>query len=240
MKICLCYIMVPAVQELAALHSRFINSYLAFPPGVEHYTTIICNGSAPSDYQRSQFAQFPDLMFYERSNEGWDIGGFLEYSKYCGADMMICMGSNTFLNRAGWMKRFVEARQKHGAGLYGAFASYEIRPHLNTTAFCVAPDLLRRCPSKVETKAERYDWEHGPNNFWQMIAKEGLPTKLVLWSGEYDWQDWRKPQNIFRRGNQSNCLCGWRLTQHYAEASAKDKAYLERVTDTLTVKGFQP
>jgi hypothetical protein len=43
--------------------------------------------------------------------------------------------------------------------------------------------------------------------------------------------DWRKPPNIFRRGDQSNCLLFDHHCDTYAAASQEERARLEAMAD---------
>jgi len=122
----------------------------------------------------------------------------------------------------------------HGPGMYGATATFEVSPHLNTTAFWCPPQLLAEYPIRVISKYQRYDFEHGPNALWKLVAANGLPVKLVTWDGEYDWPDWRKPPNILRRGTQGNCLTWWHHVESYAKAPVADRIRMSGLADTIT------
>ena len=60
-----------------------------------------------------------------------------------------------------------------------------------------------------------------------MGEEEGLQTRLVTWDGSYDLPDWRKPPNIFRRGDQSNLIVRDRHADAYTVSDAEGKAKLE-------------
>jgi GT2 family glycosyltransferase len=219
---------------------EFVESYIKYPPGYSHDTIIICNGAGPDDWTKSFFKALPNVRYLVRDNEGWDIGAYIDGAKSVKSEMLVCFGSDSFFTKSRWLERMVIAWGKHGPGLYGTFASYEQMPHLNTFSFWCAPDFLVRYPFKVSSKADRYSFEHGPDNLWQMVYADGYPVKLVTWDGEYDWQDWRKPANIYRRGDQSNCLCGYRLSKEYAQANFSYKQLYEGWSNQLTVANFKP
>ena len=64
-------------------------------------------------------------------------------------------------------------------------------------------------------------------NFTQWVRNKGLQTRLVTWDGVYDLPDWRKPQNIFRRGDQSNLIVKDRHCEAYEVSDVDGKARLE-------------
>lgn len=218
----------------------FVESYLKNPPGYDHDTLIVCNGCPIDQRTRNLFARLPRVKFTTHDNTGFDLGAYIAGAHKVDSDILVLFGSNSYLTKPGWLKRFVEAWEKHGPGLYGAFASYEVMPHLNTTQLAVAPELLRRYPLRPNNKSERYSFEHGADAFWRMVSVAEYPVKLVTFDGEYDWQDWRKPPNIYRRGDQSNCLGGFRITRDYEKASPQLKAMYAAYADTLTQRNFEP
>ena len=137
--------------------------------------------------------------------------------------------------------------------MYGMTSSFESSPHLNTIGFWCSPKWLAEYPYPMVTKNDRYNFEHGtanksqgiksPDNngshaFWRMIHKKGLPVLLVTWDGEYEWWDWRKPANIFRRGDQSNMLLGWHHGDKWFSLNAKTKDQWTRHTDALSDPNF--
>ena len=167
-----------------------------------------------------------------RSNEGWDIGGYLEVSKLVEYDLMVCFGQSVYFHRRDWLKRIAEAWQEFGPGIYGAMASYTVRAHLVTSAFAITPSLLKEYPP-VRTKAERYAFEHGDQSIWRRVAAEGYAAKLVAWTGCYDAQDWRQPPNIIFRGDQSNCLVFCNHTDKFFSYDPVSKAKWAKIADTF-------
>lgn len=234
------YVFPLGTLEWQKMAFDFVESYLAHPPGYDHDTLIVCNGFVADERTRSIFRKLPQVRYVTHSNEGFDIGAYIAGAAQIQSDLVVLMGSNTFLTRQGWMKRFADAWKKFGPGMYGTFGSWEIIPHLCTTFLAVTPELLMRYPIKVSTKAERYDLEHGPNALWRMIHADEYPVKLVLFDGEFSWRDWRKPPEIYRRGSQSNCLGGFRITKDYANATPWYKQVVGSYSDTLSDPNFQP
>lgn len=233
MRIVLAYITVTGGIHTDIFSARFISSYLAFPPGVEHETLVICNGGPASKQIGCILAGLPDVRFFPRNNSGWDIGGYIEASlgPAKGADMIVCFGESVYFHREGWLKPLVEAWETHGEGMYGIFASNVIRSHLNTTAFCTSPKLLAAYPCMVTTGKDRYDFEHGQFAFWRLLAMQRRPTMLVTWDGVWAPHQWRGPTNILWRGDQSNCLVWCNHVDRFRDAKPRLKAYWQRWCD---------
>lgn len=211
---------------------QFVRSYHLNPPGMGHRTMIVCQNCEPSEEIMALFKTLPELYVYHHDDTGFDIGAYLAVAKFIETDLMICFGGSTFVRQAGWMRRMAEAFEKHGPGLFGPTATYQISPHLNTTGFWCPPSLLANFKRRVVTRKDRYEFEHGRTAFWKLVHRR-LPVKLVTWSGEYDWPDWRKPENIYHRGDQSNCLTFFRASLNYQLASPYYKRQHEAKADTL-------
>lgn len=232
------YIFVPSDPLHQNLAQRFVDSYRNHPPGAEHTTTIICNGGPPSPEQQALFNPLPNVKFLEHDDSGWDIGGFVKASHHSHAEMMLCLGGPGYVKRTGWLARMREAWVKHGVGFYGSLATYEVRPHINTSGFWCHPQMLRSYPHRVVTKEERYAFEHGYNSLWLTVLNAGLPALLVTWCGEYNWWHWRLPNNVYRRGDQSNCLTYFKHTDLFDIASPADREGMSALADTVTDPHF--
>jgi hypothetical protein len=232
-KVTLVYIYVPGDAEHASLAGRFLHTYQKCPPGIPHDTVIICQGKTADAPAIKLFRGLPNASFYVHDDSGWDVGAFIAVSGTLDCDFALYCGGKTHFKRGGWMVRMVEAWKRHGPGFYGCTSSYEVSPHLNTSSFWCRPQAMVSYPHKVVTTADRYNFEHGALAMWLFCVRTGMPAKLVTWCGEYDWPDWRKPDNIYRRGDQSNCLCYFKHTDLYQESLAEMKPMLETQADTL-------
>lgn len=233
------YINVPADNEHIELANRFVSSYVKCPPGLPHETMIVCNGIGPGEAARKIYQCLPNCKVIQHDDTGWDIGGFIAASHQCNTDIMVCFGGQGYFKRGGWLIRMVEAWKEHGPGMYGSLASYEVSPHLNTTGFWCPPKLLREYPRPVTTRETRYDFEHGPNAFWKLVAKQGLPALLVTWDGIYNWTRWREPRNGFRAGSQEDCLTYFKHTHIYDNMLEPHLRFAMRQnSDTITDLAF--
>lgn len=226
MKIVVAYIAVTGGPLTADYAARFVSTYHDNPPGIDHATLIICNGGPLPQETGLLFEPLRPAFFPRQNDPGWDISGFMAAARgpAVGCDMLVCFGESVYFIREGWLRRLAEAWEKHGPGLYGCLASYLLRPHLVTTAFAVSPDLLLRWPDRVFDRRSRYLFEHGPRPFWRMV--QGLfnrPAMLVTWDGEWTPDQWRVPQNILFRGDQSNALVWCNHIDRYREAPEDTK-----------------
>lgn len=212
---------------------RFVASYHEFPPGERHISTIICNGGQPTAFEHGLFSLMDQTRFFWHDNSGMDIGAYQSLARNTTADLLLCLGASVYFWKAGWLKRILEAWERHGPGLYGFSASHQGSPHLNTTLFCCPPRLLVSCyPEKVNTNAERYAFENSPNCFWRRVARTGAPVFLITWNGDWPPGAWALPQNGLRRGDQSNLLAWFNHTDGYLAAHPAERQRLERLTYT--------
>lgn len=233
MKIAVCYVVVTQGPISADYASRFVATYNAFPPQYEHDTYICCNGGPLSRELGLILASLNPQYFLRSNDAGWDISGYIDLARgpCFNHDAMLCLGESCHFHREGWLRRFAEAWQKYGVGMYGPFASNTIRGHLNTTAFFCAPKLLREYPVKIQTRKDRYEFEHGQRALWRRISARGMPVRMVTWDGEWEPRAWRLPPNILWRGDQSNCLLWCNHSERFAESDTRTKLNWLRTCD---------
>lgn len=196
---------------------RFVESYNAYPPGIQHETIIVLNAHKQSPEIECMFCSLQNVKFLEHDNSGFDIGGYERASQKYPVDLMVFFGSSAYLKRPNWLMRFAEARVRHGDTLYGTHGNrghlaVGVHPHVRTTGFAISSHLLNQYPHKATKPEHRYKWEHGENCLCNWIKKRGLIPWVVAGDGEYKWEQWDHIPNGFHRGSQSNLLAGDRLT----------------------------
>ena len=209
---------------------QFASSYQLFPPGIDASLTVICNGGPPSDASRIIFSPL-NCRFLENDNVGWDVGAFQFMANETDADMLVCFGESIHFHKPGWLARLAQAWRWHGPGLYGGTSSNCVRPHLQTTGFACPPSLIQSHPSRVCTKEERYDFEHGHWCITNRALKAGLPVMLVTWDGEYQHTIWRQGENIFWKGDQSNLIYLTNHCDHYFGYDLMKQIQCTRIAD---------
>lgn len=220
MTIAVSYIAVTGGPLTSDFCSRFVASWLEFPPGYPCDLVVCCNGGPLSSEQVLIFQPLKPIMFPRANDGGWDVTGHqaAAWGPCANYDAMMCCGESVFFHRSGWLKRMVEAWERHGPGMYGPFSSNAVRAHLNTTAFFCGPGHLRRYPVKPKNRADRYQFEHGEKSLWRRLASWGVPVKLVTWDGEWEPKLWRYPKNILWRGDQSNLIFQCNHSEGWANA----------------------
>ena len=238
--VCMVYIHVPGDAEHLTLTRRFVESYLRCPPGYPHRTIVVTQGRMPDKDMRQLLMKLPGCTFYQHDDSGWDIGGYIAVSRIISEDIGVYFCGTAFVQHVGWLKRMVDVWQKHGPGFYGSLGTYEISPHINTTGFFCPPALLAEYPHVVRTKADRYALEHGPVDrcLWKRCLRDGIKVRIATWDGVYEWWDWRKPPNVYRRGDQSNCITFFRHSSNFGAANPKTREFMSKLADTLTDPEF--
>lgn len=214
MKAAIVYIYAAAAgQKYEQYAFRFLQQYQQFPPGMEHDSIVVLNGSRANSETRCLFSSLPNLTLLEHDNSGYDIGGFQLAARTFPCDLIVFFGASTFFYRPGWLLRMATAYQKHGNALYGAMGNrgddrVKVYPHIRTTAFWMNPQLMNGYPIVVRENSQRHPFEHGSNCFTGWVRNQGLKAWVVTWNNEYLWKDWDSNPNGFQRGNQSALLAG--------------------------------
>jgi hypothetical protein len=203
-------------------------------PGVENYRLYaVANFGEPTDSVREQFYGIR-TEWLKYFGGGADIGSHIEAALNIGSkQFMVCMSSRCFFHRPGWLKRFVEAREKHGPGIYGT-GVLEGRPHIRTCAYGIDSDFLIKLPGQVQSREDTVAIESGDRCLTDFVRSSGGVAVQVLWDDEQpDQKDWRDPRHgaIFRRGGQSAMLVYDRHSKIYAEAPDAEKARLSALSD---------
>lgn len=228
-------------------HKRFYETYERFNAGVDHDLHVVfCgngadwNGAPPVCL--SLFAKNNVLpRFY--NGPGWDIGAHQAVALESKADLVLCLATPVYFKENDWLTPIVDAWQRYGDGLYGPMASYENMPHIRTSAYAFSPDMLRKYPWKINSREECFHFEsgfdsngklyqNGEKSFTNWMIKQAKPVLMVTRNGCYTRENWRGPANIFRRGDQSNCLVWDRHCDIYEAANQEGKQRLEALADS--------
>lgn len=209
---------------------RFVSTYATFPAEWPHQLLVVCNGGQPNaDVLRLFADKNPNYLHHD--NSGWDIGAFRTAALSEESDLTLFLGANSYFRRAGWLRRLMDAYGEFGPGLYGPSASFEIAPHIRSTAFMCDPGLVSDWSGKISEPEDRHHFEVGANSLTAMAKRRGLPCILVTWDGFYTRAQWRKAPNIYRRGDQSNCLIFDRHHDIYEASTPNQKIRLAGIAD---------
>ena len=231
MKIQLATIRVPQQPIYDSVTARWLDTYRRFMPGIDHELIVVDSDVAAPLGDHAYYSD--DFRVY--TGGGWDCGIWQWLARDSDADLLICTNTSAFFHRPGWMERFVEEFQKHGDGLYGAMASLELSPHIRTPVYVFPPKIMRDYPILCDSRQRTYTFEcaGGKDTFTSFCRQRELPTKLVTWDECLDLPDWRKPDNIFRRGDQSNILVKDRHCDNYEASDEAGKLQLARMADGI-------
>lgn len=215
---------------------RFLDTYLQFRPTIPHDVLIVNCGSYKQDDLLDPIA----TDYVTSVCTGFDCGTYKEVNYFAlKYDFVVAMNTHVYFWRHGWLEALVNAAKANGPGFYGPSASLEYHPHLRTPCICYHPGLMQEYPLNPKNRDECGMCEAGPDNFSLWAHKKGHPSMLVTADGQaWKKEDWRKPANIFRRGDQSNVLVYDRHTEIYHYSTGEARQALERAADGVLV--WQP
>lgn len=213
---------------------RFVKTYKKYQPGVEHDLRIISCGAMPD---KGVEALYGDITagYYCYLGAGSDIGAHQQVLQGIESDFVVCMSTPVYFWKRGWLKQLLDARNHFGDGLYGPFASYQNSPHIRTSCWAVTPATFRQYPDLIDTREKcccaesfRNQSVHQISDWFESIGK---PVLMVTWSGVFGKTAWRSPSNIYRRGDQTNCLVLDQHTDHYSASHYYERCLLEKMAD---------
>ena len=219
-------------HEFESAVQRFIMSFQANPPGTDYELWAVGCWGEPTDFWRDSFYG-SKVKWYSYYGPCDCISVHQWADSQIEEALLICMTTRCYFHRAGWLERFVSAREKHGVGLYGASASFENTPHICNRAYAIDAGLLRDYPMEINGRKDAPAFETGPKSITAFVNAMNLPCLQVRWDGVDDPQHWRDPahKGIFRRGQQNEMLVWDRHSDIYANATDYEKILLERLTD---------
>lgn len=233
MKVSLVTIRVPAKPMYDEVTSRWQNTYLKFMPEIEH-ELIVVDSDMPESRQ-SPIDRFISKRFVYDGG-GWDCGIWQFVGKKVETDLLVCCNTSTYFERSGWLERLVDAASKHGKGLYGPMGSLNYYPHIRTPCMVFQPDVITGFPWLVKSRDQTYAFEclAGRENFTLWCVDRGFVVKQVTWDGEQSIEDWRKPDNVFWKGDQSNVVVKDRHANRYDTGTEESRLQLNREANGKT------
>lgn len=218
---------VVSKPEYQPLEKRLLDSYYKYKTDVPHELVIIDRyGDSPDDVEGAKHLRY--------DQQGWDCGAWQFAGKNIDTDLLVCFNSSTYITCHLWLKRFVEAVEAHGEGLYGPLTSNEVNPHVRTPCMIFQPKIINSYPKEVASRLDTYrfesmGWPDGTPNFTQWASSQGYATMLVSLYGAFDQKEWREPAHIFRRGDQHCCLVKDRHCDAYDASDEAGKRKLEEL-----------
>lgn len=212
---------------------KFVATYREQPAGQEHKLFIVfCNGDPTPEMEA--IYEGLDCAHRPYNGPGMDVGAQQAASRTTNGEFIVSANSRVFFHRAGWLKRMMECREEHGPGVYAAMASFEgcplgqvwPNPHLRTAFYGMDSKLWLEFPHTVNSRDDSFRFESGEWNIANWCEAQGYQARLVTWDGCWERKDWRTPPNLFRRGDQSNCIVWDRHNEIFA-ANPGAHAHLE-------------
>lgn len=218
---------------------RFISTWKTYPPGVSDYELwLMCNWGEPTDEIRRQVRDIK-ARFIPYMDHGCDIGS-AQYAAHQFNDLgnrnplIVSMTSRCFFHREGWLRRYVEAREQHGPGLYGASVSNEGgKLHVCTRAYAMDAKLWINYPETIDTREKGQRFEVGEWCLTEWACKQTPNVAQVTWDGVRGLADARNPIEtaIFRRGKQQAMLVHDKHTKLFDEADEAERERLAKLAD---------
>ena len=195
---------------------EFSQSYVKNPPGMEHDTVIVCNGSPATQTSKDLFMPLPNLTFLDHDNSGWDIGGFQKAARESKADLMVFCGSNSYFRKPNWLIRMHEVWAEFGDTLYGSTGNqgddrFNVFPHVRTTGFWCSPTLMRAYPHVITeggAGGQRYEMEHGKTCLTSWVTRLGKQCWIVGFDCIWPVQQCDQMPGGFHNGTQYNLIVG--------------------------------
>lgn len=216
---------------------RWLETKLHYWVCTDHSVRVVfCGADAPQKIKDMYTSRLP-CTFDVYTGGGSDIGACQHALKNVDADFAVCMSTPVYFWKRGWLDCLVAARQYYGDGLYGPMASYQFTPHIRTSCWGVDPKTFAKYPYLIDTR-EKCCWaehaDHPGKEPWQIsrwYESKNMPTMMVTWNSVHAKAEWRTPPNIFRRGDQSNCLVWDQHVDVYFACHYHERLALERAAD---------
>ena len=208
--------------------SRFCDSFIKYcSSSANSRLVVVATGGEPLD------GNFVDLLadhgpqYFHYNGTGRDIGAFRAYASRTSADYLMLLGSACYFWCEDVIDRTFDCLVTNEDSVIAPMASYEVRPHLRTCCFATKASILRSYPYPTNSISEVYDFEHGPRSLTNWAINVGLTPLMYTLGDEFRLEEWRDPPNVFRRGDQTNCVIWDRHVDIYRSASEETKVELE-------------
>lgn len=217
----------PVLKNYDESTRRFLRTYKEFKPRTPHELIVVNCGSSEHDGMLDEIA----TRYETYSGGGYDCGTYQNVASKLDCDLIVALNTHVYFWRHFWLEPIAIYASMFGKGIYGFTASYQCNPHLRTPAIAFHRSVMLDYPEIIDNREKAAAFEAGENNFSLWAIIKGYQAVLVTSENAHQWDHWRKPKNIFRRGNQSNCLVWDRHTELYSLADAPTRASLERQAD---------
>src|SRR6516164_4243591 len=179
LEICFC---CPAGDHHLSFAYRFLQTYLNFPPMIEH-ELIILTGPGDEAEAVEIVAACNRVKVVPTPDFAKDLSRYETWVKQSTAECVMMLGGSTYCRRPGWGLRAFTAFQQMGRNnLYGACGhtgAGPVRPHLRSTGFWGSPSMLARYPGWPRNEIGRYTAEHGSGCMSDWFASQGATCWVI-------------------------------------------------------------
>jgi len=196
MKVVIVYVYPDMMHHIYQPYAkRFVSSYLEHPPGdADHDIVVMVNNGRLGNPSYQKLFSPLTCQFMMHNNDGKDIGAYQRAAASIKCDIMVCLGAPVHFRRGGWLDRIVNVYEQNGPNFYGCWGFHNPAVHIRTTAFWMAPELLKSYPFVVHNE-HRYEFEHGQRSIVRHVAQIGLQNYMVTWGGCYPVEQWHHVEN---------------------------------------------
>lgn len=223
-------------SEFSGSVEKFLSSFRQFPGDCRVVFTASVGTTILPEEDVSMPAMWLDEIPYEfflYHHRGCDIGGAQALSKTLPDDtLMIMLTTRSYFHRAGWLDRYVAAHELFPDALLGASASWEGgKRHICTRGYAMRAGLFASYPHTINSREDGSRFEIGDWCVTDWFYGNNRPCLQVTFDGVQPEIGWRHPENIYRKGDQSNMLIHDRHTHLYEIAPIRERHRLEALVN---------
>ena len=220
-------------SEFKPAVEKFCRTWRENPPCIDCTLYAIALDRELGSAVKRMFDGLPADFSIIYEGHGYDIGAAQWLGQHGDHDFQISMPSRVHFHRPGWAARLVEARNRHGRGLYGTSASWESgNLHIRTACYGMDTTDWQTYPHIIDSREKGTFFEIGKDNpigsLSDWFIDRNQRAWVVYWNTEHDCPTcMMKEANIFRRGTQENLLVFDKHSDYYANANEEEKRKLE-------------
>jgi hypothetical protein len=220
-----------AGEDWKAECTRFLDSYVNHPAGVEHSFYVLFKGFPDRASLHEAQALFERVEHRSMllDDDKFDIGAYIEWINRIDDEIVCAFNTTSEILTDHWLKKLAVNLALPNAGLVGATASFESlkswhdgfppfpNVHVRSNAFMVDRQILCRYTEGMEIrdKLDAFRFESGPKSLSAHIASLGKEVMIVGRNGRgYAPMFWPSSET-FRLASQSNLLVGDNQTRNF-------------------------
>lgn len=184
-------------DEFRVCAKRFRRTYQQYPPGYPHQLIVTWLRHYGNDDEIDLWQGVPAL--FQTYLPGVLGQSLLNDAKTSDCDFMVHIISRAYFHRTGWLARLMEAREKHGPGIYGSMVSefgcptqthpYP-NPHIRGSLWGADREILAQFPHELKDMQDEYRMECGEWNLARWFENQGAKAMLVRFDGEWERPEW--------------------------------------------------